>query len=105
MIYLILVSISEQQKKLGLVAVDEELLKLMINQSSKQVKDVKQLKNRTCVICMKDYESRDKILTTPCSHDYHIDCISDWFRKNNSCPICKFKIVKENVVLKPVRKK
>lgn len=46
---------------------------------------------------MKEYEVKDKVLTTPCSHTYHNECINGWFKKNNKCPICKFKIVKENL--------
>jgi E3 ubiquitin-protein ligase DOA10 len=90
------------QRKNGLVAVDEELLEMI---DSKIIATTENLEDKICSICMKDYDVNDKVLTTPCSHNYHQNCVLDWFRKSNKCPICKFKIVKENVVLKPVKNK
>ena len=79
--------------------VSEDLLKLMVTKKLNKtvIKDFE----IPCAICMKDYEENDRILITPCEHNYHFECISDWFRKHNQCPICKFRIVKENLCLKP----
>ena len=58
------------------------------------VTDVRKLpeEKRNCVICMTQYEKGDKILTIPCCHLYHMECIKDWFKSKNTCPICKFKV-------------
>ena len=44
-----------------------------------------------CTICMMDYQKKDKITELPChpSHRFHNECIVDWIKKNNSCPLCK----------------
>jgi hypothetical protein len=60
-----------------------------------EIQAIDELENKTCIICMKDYEVKDKVLTTPCSHSYHNECINGWFKKCNKCPVCKFKIEKE----------
>lgn len=56
-------------------------------------------KDFSCIICLKDYENLDTLLMTPCGHEYHYECIKDWFRKKNKCPICKFSIIKKNLKL------
>ncbi|ANM70388.1 E3 ubiquitin ligase BIG BROTHER-like protein [Arabidopsis thaliana] len=42
-----------------------------------------------CSICLVDYEKGDKIMTLPCNHIYHKDCISYWFKENRVCCVCK----------------
>jgi len=50
-------------------------------------------KQKTCVTgrneCSICYENSNVI--TKCHHQYCIDCISKWFVKNNSCPVCRQK--------------
>ena len=76
--------------------VEADLLVLLPQTTLKSFDDIK---DKTCAICMKDYEIKDKLLSTPCNHDYHLTCIRDWFRVKDTCPICKFKIVKENIAM------
>ncbi|EOA14490.1 hypothetical protein CARUB_v10027705mg, partial [Capsella rubella] len=35
-----------------------------------------------CSICLLDYEKGDKMITLPCKHIYHKDCILRWFKEN-----------------------
>ena len=42
-----------------------------------------------CMICMCEYENGEELLTLDCFHSYHTQCILDWFKKSNFCPICK----------------
>lgn len=39
-----------------------------------------------CTICL---EQVDEPLITLCMHIFCIDCITEWMKKNNSCPICR----------------
>ena len=50
-----------------------------------------------CIICFVDYTEQDTIITLPCDkrHFFHEDCITDWLKKNNTCPLCKKAITKE----------
>jgi hypothetical protein len=47
-----------------------------------------------CSICIQNYEINDELYILPCNkiHTFHIDCLNKWFKKNNTCPICRFLI-------------
>ncbi|KAK4774995.1 hypothetical protein SAY86_009930 [Trapa natans] len=42
-----------------------------------------------CSICQEEYVDDDKVGRLQCKHMYHADCISQWLRLKNWCPICK----------------
>ncbi|PNX98897.1 zinc finger family protein [Trifolium pratense] len=42
-----------------------------------------------CCICQDEYVVGDEVGRLQCSHKYHVDCIQDWLRLKNWCPICK----------------
>lgn len=48
---------------------------------------------KTCSICMTEYTESSKIRILPCSHEYHDECIDHWLYENNSCPICRNRII------------
>lgn len=45
-------------------------------------------KHDECVICCMAYKNRDKLITLPCQHQYHKDCITRWLKINKACPVC-----------------
>ena len=47
--------------------------------------------NKNCVICLEDFVIGDRIISLPCIHIFHADCIKNWFIIDKSCPICKYK--------------
>lgn len=50
---------------------------------------------KQCVICLTDYEKGVKGIILPCIHLFHSECIKDWFKTQDTCPICKFKLNSE----------
>ena len=43
-----------------------------------------------CVICYNDFGEDSFITDLPkCHHIYHYKCISEWFKINSKCPMCK----------------
>tara|TARA_A100001015_G_scaffold95159_1_gene105740 strand:+ start:381 stop:773 length:393 start_codon:yes stop_codon:yes gene_type:complete len=42
-----------------------------------------------CIICISTFEVDEKITTLECGHSYHHECITEWYHKNQTCPICK----------------
>ncbi|KAF4324469.1 hypothetical protein BBO99_00000170 [Phytophthora kernoviae] len=55
-------------------------------------------KDRTCCICLNDYDSDDdepevhdenRMVKLPCSHQFHEDCVIDWFNTSTTCPLCR----------------
>jgi hypothetical protein len=59
-----------------------------------EVEDVSKLppEKKDCVVCLNKYETKEKVLILPCTHMFHTECIKDWFKSQNTCPICKFKL-------------
>jgi len=43
-----------------------------------------------CPICIVELEDGDLVKILPsCSHVYHGECVDQWLKVNNSCPLCK----------------
>ena len=45
-----------------------------------------------CAICVSEYLVNDEIVTLPCSHEFHWQCVKPWLLQHRSCPICRFQI-------------
>ncbi|KAK9872684.1 hypothetical protein WA026_018818 [Henosepilachna vigintioctopunctata] len=43
----------------------------------------------SCVVCMFEFEPTQLIRMLPCSHEFHAECIDEWFQTKTSCPICR----------------
>ena len=63
------------------------------------IEDVSKLdaEKKNCVICLEEFKNKDKAIILPCIHLFHKNCIKNWLKKQNSCPICKFKLTGENM--------
>ncbi|KAF0744409.1 hypothetical protein Ae201684_000890 [Aphanomyces euteiches] len=51
--------------------------------------------NSMCIVCQEDFKVNDHVLTLPCAHIFHYDCVQGWIYDNNACPICKLAIEDE----------
>lgn len=45
--------------------------------------------DRTCVICLGDYEEGETIRVLHGRHRYHAECVDQWLLLNSSCPTCR----------------
>jgi len=45
-----------------------------------------------CPICLCEITKSDSIRTLACRHKYHGECITDWSKQRNDCPVCRAKI-------------
>ncbi|ORX88758.1 hypothetical protein K493DRAFT_319235 [Basidiobolus meristosporus CBS 931.73] len=46
-----------------------------------------------CAICQENFlTTAHPIVETPCHHVFHEHCISPWFKKCDTCPICRLRI-------------
>ena len=44
----------------------------------------------TCIICYNEIGEESFVTDLPdCHHTYHHKCISEWFKINSKCPLCK----------------
>jgi hypothetical protein len=63
------------------------------------IEDASKLDNdkKSCSICFEDFKNGDKSTILPCLHFFHTNCIGIWLKTQNFCPICKFKLVRDNI--------
>jgi len=47
---------------------------------------------RRCTICLCDFIHGDNVIILPCIHMYHAECIKEWLKNKDFCPLCKIKI-------------
>ena len=59
---------------------------------------VKKDEDKKCMICTFEYENGEEILTTPCFHVYHKECLANWLKRQNFCPIDRIPIDVDIVV-------
>ncbi len=52
---------------------------------------------KECIICLTQLEKGTKLIILPCFHVFHSQCIKDWLNNSIYCPLCKFKIVENNM--------
>ena len=50
------------------------------------------LTSRDCAICQDTLEYG---LELKCKHCYHEDCIKEWFKQQNTCPVCRAKVCED----------
>ena len=48
--------------------------------------------DKSCVICISDFELDEKITVLKCKHILHTECISEWVKYKSECPTCREKI-------------
>ena len=42
-----------------------------------------------CAICLCDVNDGDRIGDIPCGHIYCVECLKDWLKRKNHCPLCQ----------------
>ncbi|CRK90384.1 CLUMA_CG004074, isoform A [Clunio marinus] len=54
--------------------------------------------NIFCLICCEPHLKSEDIVSTPCGHVFHRNCIKHWFRIRKSCPKCRAAINTQNFI-------
>ncbi|KAK1418561.1 hypothetical protein QVD17_27706 [Tagetes erecta] len=53
-----------------------------------------------CSVCLSAFEEIELLRLLPkCKHAFHIDCIDQWLENHSSCPLCRLKVVKDDIAL------
>ena len=63
------------------------------------IEDVNKLDeaNKSCMICLEEFKSKEKVVALPCLHLFHKKCIKKWMERKKECPVCKFELTRENI--------
>ncbi len=48
--------------------------------------------NKSCIICLSEYEKGDTTIVLPCFHFFHKNCMINWYKRKATCPLCKLDI-------------
>ncbi|CAH2035495.1 unnamed protein product [Thlaspi arvense] len=54
-----------------------------------------------CCICQEEYNEGEEVGKLDCGHEFHCQCIKEWLKVKNLCPICKTTGL--NTAEKPIR--
>ena len=46
-----------------------------------------------CCVCQCDFEEEEKLMSLPCEHTFHAECISKWLEEHSTCCVCKASIL------------
>ncbi|KAL3637085.1 hypothetical protein CASFOL_019384 [Castilleja foliolosa] len=52
-----------------------------------------------CCICLYKYVDGTELCTLPCNHHFHHRCVTKWLRINATCPLCKFNILRGDMLV------
>ncbi|KZV19707.1 hypothetical protein F511_41889 [Dorcoceras hygrometricum] len=45
-----------------------------------------------CPICLEDFDLGCQVVSMPCSHVFHEECIKTWLKSSHYCPLCRFEM-------------
>ena len=86
---------------------NEDKVKVFLDKLKKR-ENPKEIFSESCIICLDDFESNEKIKeleksgnkeafekaetsVLECGHKFHRKCIADWLKKESNCPMCRMK--------------
>ena len=75
------------KKDKNIDAILEDLPVSVITEETK-----KDSNNPNCVVCLNNFNPGDEVISLPCFHMFHKDCLISWLKKKLSCPVCKLNI-------------
>lgn len=85
-----------------ILGVEQEDVKLTITQEELDkipILDFSEIKTdeKTCSICLDEFDKESKIRKINCQHLFHSECIDKWLLENNyKCPVCRSSIAKHH---------
>ncbi|KAG5620778.1 hypothetical protein H5410_005996 [Solanum commersonii] len=74
----------------GMVPASESSMQSLLK---KMEIDAKNTKGDECMVCLEELvkkEADNEIVSMPCSHMFHGECITKWLETSHYCPICRF---------------
>ncbi|CEH14225.1 FOG: Predicted E3 ubiquitin ligase [Ceraceosorus bombacis] len=45
-----------------------------------------------CPICLDEYEADTMLMSAPCNHAFHKDCLKTWLSTRRTCPMCRYDV-------------
>ncbi|KAF5175893.1 Ring-h2 finger protein atl43 [Thalictrum thalictroides] len=58
-----------------------------------------------CSVCLNRFESNEILRLLPkCKHAFHVECVDTWLDAHSTCPLCRYRVDPEDVLLIEVDK-
>ena len=106
-VVIILAALLNQNKMKEQTSKQEDKVKDFLDKLKKR-NNPKEIFTESCIICLGDFQSSEKIKemeksgdkenfekedtsVLECGHKFHRKCIADWLKKEANCPICRMK--------------
>ncbi|KAK7301107.1 hypothetical protein RJT34_11967 [Clitoria ternatea] len=53
-----------------------------------------------CAVCLTRFGDTEVLRLLPkCNHAFHVECVDTWFEAHSTCPLCRYRLDPEDVVL------
>lgn len=53
-----------------------------------------------CAVCLTRYESVEVLRLLPkCKHAFHVECVDTWLDAHSTCPLCRYRVDPEDILL------
>jgi len=69
----------------------DDLVKLTVNQEFLD-KARKTSMDNSCSVCKDEFVLEQNVVSLPCNHSFHDECIHPWLKERNSCPTCRYEL-------------
>ena len=66
---------------------------IISSQEYKTLSEEIRIDNKECSICVCEYDNLDMVSITNCNHIFHTDCIKEWGKYKQECPLCKTNLI------------
>jgi len=51
--------------------------------------NIPQKRKQTCSICLSNFKCSDNLYKISCNHLFHKDCLDEWVKHKQECPVCR----------------
>lgn len=48
-----------------------------------------------CPVCKDEFNVDEEVLSLPCTHCFHKDCVARWLKVSGTCPVCRYSLVNQ----------
>lgn len=55
----------------------------------KMMYDGTDVRDVMCPVCHEEWKYGEFYFQTKCDHQYHIECLNLWFKRQKNCPVCR----------------
>ncbi|CAD8146834.1 unnamed protein product [Paramecium pentaurelia] len=78
------------RRQFKVIAADVPALKReILNEYMPIKKAIPEIMNEECCVCLNAYKKDELVRESICHHIFHDQCLSEWTKKNTSCPVCR----------------